>query len=215
MQRNLLLATASVFAISICCGAGANAQTTVAVRGRRRCGDCPGYCITTSWPGFDAPTPVTSPHSDELLATSPSDPVDALRDSPPSLASHYLPESAPRARKAIPVPISNLRRLGANNTLVLLDGNRFVPTTTSGTVDTALFPELLINRVDVVTGGASADYGSDAVAGVVNFISIPNQRVQGRHPGRRFNLRRFPRVQRRTRLWNVLWRRPRPSAVAR
>ena len=82
MQRNLLLATASVFAISICCGAGANAQTAGS---NAAGGDVETVQVTASRisrPGFDAPTPVTSLNSDELLATSPSDPVDALRELP-------------------------------------------------------------------------------------------------------------------------------------
>src|SRR5690606_32538863 len=65
---------------------------------------------------------------------------------------------------------ANLRGLGANRTLVLLDGQRFVPSTSIGTVDIGVIPSALIQRVDVVTGGASAAYGSDAVAGVVNFV---------------------------------------------
>ena len=64
----------------------------------------------------------------------------------------------------------NLRGLGPVRTLVLLNGQRYVPTTALGTVDVAVLPSALIDRVDVVTGGASAAYGSDAVAGVVNFV---------------------------------------------
>jgi len=63
----------------------------------------------------------------------------------------------------------NLRGLGTSRTLVLLDSRRFVPASNSGSVDVALLPEALISQVEVVTGGASAAYGSDAVGGVVNF----------------------------------------------
>ena len=62
------------------------------------------------------------------------------------------------------------RGLGVNRTLVLLDGQRFVPTNTNSSVDVDTIPVLLLSRVDTVTGGASAAYGSDAVGGVVNFI---------------------------------------------
>lgn len=65
---------------------------------------------------------------------------------------------------------ANLRGLGSSRTLVLVDGKRFVPTTSGGVVDLNNIPPALIERVEVVTGGASAVYGSDAVAGVVNFI---------------------------------------------
>jgi iron complex outermembrane recepter protein len=64
----------------------------------------------------------------------------------------------------------DLRGLGSNRTLVLIDGKRVVPSTGGGTVDINNIPTALIERVEVVTGGASAVYGSDAVAGVVNFI---------------------------------------------
>ena len=64
----------------------------------------------------------------------------------------------------------NMRGIGGNRTLVLLDGRRFVPSNRYGTVDISLFPQQLIQRTEVVTGGASAAYGSDAVTGVTNFI---------------------------------------------
>lgn len=64
----------------------------------------------------------------------------------------------------------DLRGLGSGRTLVLVDGKRMVPSTGGGVVDINNIPSALIERVEVVTGGASAVYGSDAVAGVVNFI---------------------------------------------
>ena len=64
---------------------------------------------------------------------------------------------------------ADLRGLGAERTLVLLDGQRLVPTNPNGAVDLNLIPMALLENVDVITGGASATYGSDAVAGVVNF----------------------------------------------
>ena len=66
----------------------------------------------------------------------------------------------------------NLRSLGANRLLVLLDGRRTVGSSYQGIIDIASFPRQLVQRVDVVTGGASASYGSDAVGGVVNFITM-------------------------------------------
>ncbi|MFT4250925.1 MAG: TonB-dependent receptor plug domain-containing protein, partial [Caulobacter sp.] len=64
----------------------------------------------------------------------------------------------------------NLRGLGAARTLVLVDGKRQTPTTQTGTVDINLIPPALIKRIEVVSGGGSAVYGSDAISGVVNFI---------------------------------------------
>ncbi|HEV2442865.1 MAG TPA: TonB-dependent receptor [Steroidobacteraceae bacterium] len=64
---------------------------------------------------------------------------------------------------------SDLRGLGPERTLVLLDGQRMVPTNPDGAVDLNVIPMAMIEGVDVITGGASAVYGSDAMAGVVNF----------------------------------------------
>ncbi|PZN98873.1 MAG: hypothetical protein DCF29_19810 [Alphaproteobacteria bacterium] len=64
----------------------------------------------------------------------------------------------------------DLRGLGASRTLVLVNGRRFVPYDKSNAVDLNSIPASLIERVEVVSGGASATYGSDALAGVVNFI---------------------------------------------
>ncbi|WP_309645152.1 TonB-dependent receptor plug domain-containing protein, partial [Phenylobacterium sp.] len=64
----------------------------------------------------------------------------------------------------------NLRGLGAKRTLVLVNGKRFMASNQQGIVDVNNIPASLVDRVEVVTGGASAVYGSDAMAGVVNFI---------------------------------------------
>jgi len=66
-----------------------------------------------------------------------------------------------------------LRGLGTRSTLVLLDGRRLIPANGTGVVDTNIIPPALIDSVEIVTGGASAVYGSDAVAGVVNFKLKP------------------------------------------
>lgn len=68
----------------------------------------------------------------------------------------------------------NLRGLGSNRTLVLMNGRRLVPYNYDGLVDTASIPTALVDRVDVVTGGASAVYGSDAIAGAINFVMKSN-----------------------------------------
>ncbi|UYY57670.1 TonB-dependent receptor domain-containing protein [Sphingomonas sp. S2-65] len=65
----------------------------------------------------------------------------------------------------------NLRGIGEQRTLVLLDGRRIVPFGLDGLTDTNNIPIALLERVEVLTGGASSTYGADAVAGVVNFIT--------------------------------------------
>src|SRR6185295_3382798 len=69
---------------------------------------------------------------------------------------------------------ANLRALGATRTLVLVNGRRYISANQDGIVDLASVPDMLIDRVEVVTGGASAVYGSDAIAGAVNFILRKN-----------------------------------------
>ncbi len=68
----------------------------------------------------------------------------------------------------------NLRNLGSNRTLVLVNGRRLVPSNPSGTVDVSIIPTALIQNVEIISGGASAAYGSDALAGVANFILNEN-----------------------------------------
>ena len=64
----------------------------------------------------------------------------------------------------------NLRGIGANRTLVLVDGRRAQPANASLVVDLNTIPSAAIERVETITGGASAVYGADALAGVVNFV---------------------------------------------
>src|SRR5260221_7133363 len=64
---------------------------------------------------------------------------------------------------------SDLRGIGRNRSLVLMDGRRLVPSTPDGSIDLNTIPMSLIDSVEIITGGASAAYGSDAIAGVANF----------------------------------------------
>lgn len=118
--------------------------------------------------GFTTPTPVTVLNADQLTKAAPSTIADSLRTLP-ALTATSGPQRASGTQGG-GQSFLNLRNLGATRTLTLLDGRRFVAASQFGTVDVNLLPSGLIQRVDVVTGGASAAYGSDAVAGVVNFI---------------------------------------------
>lgn len=66
----------------------------------------------------------------------------------------------------------NLRGLGAERTLVMLNGRRLAPSGAGSAVDVNNLPRALIERVEIITGGASTVYGSDAISGVVNFITL-------------------------------------------
>ncbi|MCP3731009.1 TonB-dependent receptor [Sphingomonas sp. MG17] len=121
--------------------------------------------------GFTAPTPETSLGEEELETRAPANIANAINDLPqltptlnPSTSGVGVGGGTGGAN------FLNLRGLGINRTLTLLNGNRVVSSTTTGGVDVNLVPQGLVSRVDVVTGGASAAWGSDAVAGVVNFV---------------------------------------------
>jgi outer membrane receptor protein involved in Fe transport len=88
---------------------------------------------------------------------------------------HQLPQFTPGSGATNSFPPTggratlNLRGLGTNRLLVLMDGRRVQPGSTDGTVDINLIPSALVQSVETITGGASSTYGSDAMAGVVNF----------------------------------------------
>jgi outer membrane receptor protein involved in Fe transport len=120
--------------------------------------------------GYEAPTPVTTTTNAELKAVSPIL-TDALRQLP-QLSGSSSAAVATHTQGAGPgnTTAANLRDLGPERTLVLLDGRRTAPSMATGTADMALFPSGLVEKVDIVTGGASAAYGSGAVSGVVNYV---------------------------------------------
>ena len=91
------------------------------------------------------------------------------------LPNVFVSQTSEVANGATGTSTLNLRGLGATRTLVLIDGKRLPfgsPFSSAANVD--LVPARLVERVDVVTAGASAVYGSDAVAGVVNFVTKRN-----------------------------------------
>ena len=121
--------------------------------------------------GMSTPTPVTAVSLDELQLLAPTTLGAAVTQLPQFLGS-AVPEGAPSSgwTGASGATILNLRGVGANRTLVLLDGRRVVSSNRLGTLDVNLIPDALVKNVQIVTGGASAAYGSDAVSGVVNFV---------------------------------------------
>ncbi|WP_371422804.1 TonB-dependent receptor plug domain-containing protein [Tardiphaga sp.] len=119
-------------------------------------------------PNMTSPTPVTAVDSGQLLASQPTT-IGAALNNLPQLVSVGGTQANGGTQSAGQFNL-NLRGLGATRTLILLDGMRVPATSTLNTVDTNLLPQNLIQRVDIVTGGASAAYGSDAVSGVVNFV---------------------------------------------
>jgi outer membrane receptor protein involved in Fe transport len=116
----------------------------------------------------DAPSPVTSLGSAELERIQATN-IGAVLSELPAFRASSNPTTNGFGSFNVGAQIVNLRGLGVTRTLILLDGRRFAPTTREGSADLNLIPSLLIDRTEMVTGGASAAYGSDAIAGVVNI----------------------------------------------
>lgn len=120
--------------------------------------------------GFDTPTPVTVIGMDAIERVAAPSIADVINQMP-ALRPSLTPTSAVNAGGSTQTGgnFLDLRGLGYARTMVLLDGRRYVPTNPTGAVSINNIPQALIDRVDIVTGGASAAYGADAVAGVVNL----------------------------------------------
>ena len=155
-------------------GGQASAPTASAASPNATSGGVPGDIVVTGSRivanGYKAPTPVTVVSTTELLKKAPESIAAGLATLPQFFQSSGANVTSSQARTPSAGNYLNLRSLGQIETLILLDGQRLPPTSYEGTVDANIIPQALIQRVDVVTGGASAAYGSDAVAGVVNFI---------------------------------------------
>ena len=124
--------------------------------------------------GFAAPTPVTVVTAQQMQLTAPNSLMDAVNQLPQMKGSFLAQSSGFLSGAGTDGNYVNLRGLGIVRDLVLLDGQRVVAGgangTSAGAVDLNAFPQNLVQRVDVVTGGASAQYGSDALTGVINFV---------------------------------------------
>lgn len=118
---------------------------------------------------FDTPTPVTVMNSENLRALAVTN-VGASINQLPAMRASTTPATQGFGSFNVGANIVNLRGIGVTRNLVLVDGRRFAPSTREGSVDLNLIPSNLVSRIEVVTGGASAAYGSDAIAGAVNVI---------------------------------------------
>ncbi len=165
-SRGAILATVSAVALS----AGAQAQTAqtaaapaveeIVVTGTRVVRD-----------GYEAPTPVSVVSLDQIKDAAPAN-ISEFVNTLPALVGNNTPQSSRTSMTAGGVGLNTpqARNLGTARTLILLDGQRNVGSQQTGQVDVNTFPQQLVSRVEVVTGGASAAYGSDALAGVINYV---------------------------------------------
>lgn len=132
--------------------------------------------------GNNSPSPVTVVGVSDVLTITPGVSLAEALNTIPAFSGSRQSTSNPTNTGAQSggngaANTLNLRNLGATRTLVLQDGRRVPPTLFNGLVDVDIIPQMLIDRVDLVTGGVSAVYGSDAVSGVVNYIV--NRKLQG------------------------------------
>lgn len=125
----------------------------------------------TTRPGYEAPTPTTVLDVEALQNSSQVNIADTINQMP-ALGRAVSPRTAGSQVGSANQGANylNLRGLGTNRTLVLLDRRRFVASQPTGEVDINMLPTALAKRVDIVSGGASAAWGSDAVAGVINVV---------------------------------------------
>ncbi len=181
MKKTNLLLGATVFAIAAAIAQPAMAQDAAATEEACADDDNDGICnedeaaiIVTgtriSRPNLDASSPITSVSVSDLTDNGDVNIGDNLNDLP-SLRSTFSQGNSTRFIGTSGLNTLDLRGLGIERTLVLVNGRRHV-TAIAGdyVVDVNTIPSDLLQSVDIVTGGTSALYGSDAVAGTVNFI---------------------------------------------
>ncbi len=169
VRRAALMGSAALLAAPLALGGSAVAQTApasapagveeVVITGSR-----------VARAGFTTPTPTTVV-SPILLNTNVNTTLAGVLNSLPAFKADYSPAaSGSRSFDSPGASFADLRSLGSPRTLTLVDGRRIVPSSPSAQTDLNIIPSILTDRVEVVTGGASAAYGSDAVAGVVNIL---------------------------------------------
>lgn len=113
--------------------------------------------------------------SDSPIVTVSKDDIEKLGSVTVDTLLNQMPQFVPSVSSTSNNPSNggqaniDLRGLGTARTMILLDGHRVVPSNANGTVDVNVIPAALIQNIEVISGGASATYGSDALAGVVNF----------------------------------------------
>lgn len=123
--------------------------------------------------GFEAPNPLTVIGSEQMEQLGQVNVAEVLNSLPQNISVQSETNAGVFPTANVGSNFANLRGLNpvaGTRTLTLVDGRRFVPSSDGGAVDLNIIPSALIDRIESVTGGASAAYGSDAVGGVVNVI---------------------------------------------
>lgn len=164
--------SALVMAVSVTCTA--SAQDTAEAKPEENKVVITGSRLASG--GYLAPTPVTVVDQQELKLTGTQNLEVLLSDTPQFTANQLSSPTANTVQAGQPSGTStlNLRNLGPTRNLVLVNGRRFAITGPDFTTDINTIPSALVKRIETVTGGSSAVYGSDAISGVVNFIMRDN-----------------------------------------
>jgi outer membrane receptor protein involved in Fe transport len=160
-RRSVLGSSALLVAAAAPQHASAQAQEEIIVTGSR-----------VSHEGFDSPQPLTTIDSQQIQNLGIVNTGDVVRTLPQN-TPFFTETNVGFGNFNVGSQLANLRGLNpffGTRTLTLVDTKRVVGTTEGGAVDLTLIPSMLVGRTEVVTGGASAAYGSDAIAGVVNVI---------------------------------------------
>ena len=174
-SRALRLGGASAAALSIALLGANGAWAQDANPGAEQAGQVKEVVVTGSRivrSTFNTPNPVTVMSEQEIQKLNLSNAGDIVAQLPQN-SNFFAGNNVGLGNFNVGAQIVNLRGLNpffGTRTLTLIDGDRVVPTTAGGGVDVTLIPSMLVGRVETETGGASAVYGSDAIAGVVNII---------------------------------------------
>ncbi|XJJ68908.1 TonB-dependent receptor [Novosphingobium sp. BL-8A] len=191
-MKRLLLASTLLMGLPV----AAQAQDTAATSGSDTDSEAaPAIVVTGSRlhnANLEQAAPIMAVSAQEMKLTGQVNVENILKDLPQVLPGTTSASNNPGGG----VATADLRGLGAERTLILVNGHRYVSFDTNQIVDLNTIPTALIERVDVVTGGKSAVYGSDAVSGVVNFVTKQdfdgvqanaNYRISGRGDGGQYN----------------------------
>jgi len=180
--RNLLaLACMAALAGPVMAQDAANADTSADAKKAANLETVTVTGTRISNPNVISPTPISVLSAADIKATGAIN-IGDLMTTLPQLATSFTMGNSNRFIGTAGESFQDLRNLGTSRTLVLVNGRRFVGASAGDTsVDVNLIPADWVERVEIITGGASAVYGADAVTGVVNFILKKNYQGANLH----------------------------------
>jgi outer membrane receptor protein involved in Fe transport len=176
VRQSHLLASTILSAATICLASAAHAQTATGAQApdpqdATEVGEVVVTGTRLRLQDYVAANPVTSVSGESIEQSGQTNLTQFLQDVPSLVNSIDIETGSDVNANFNGLALLNLRNLGSSRTLVLVDGRRHVPSNPgTSAVDATAIPTALIERVEVLTGGASAIYGADGVSGVVNFI---------------------------------------------